>query len=100
MAMTAFLWSGAALAATSAQQFYPPDALNEEVEGSATIECVVQPDGRLATCVVVSEDPKGYGFGRATVRLFEATFNVNQHPEITEPHQPGDKVKVGFHWKL
>ena len=99
MTATGFI-AGAACAATSAQNFYPPDALNAEVEGSATIQCTVQLDGRLAQCTVLNEDPKGYGFGTATVRLFEATFNANDHPEMGQPHKPGDKVKINFKWKL
>ena len=49
-------------------RYYPERAQEREVEGRATIECIVNADGRLS-CTVTSEDPPGYGFGEATIRV-------------------------------
>ena len=76
-----------------AEDTYPSRAANDEVEGVATIECVVQPDGSLADCMVLNEKPGGYGFGAATVKLFMREFNTNKHPEMAQPHAAGDRVK-------
>ncbi len=49
-------------------RYYPERAQEREVEGRATVECIVGADGRLS-CTVTSEDPPGYGFGEATLRV-------------------------------
>jgi protein TonB len=49
-------------------RYYPERALEREVEGRATIECIVNANGSLS-CTVTSEDPPGYGFGEATLRV-------------------------------
>lgn len=50
---------------------YPDRALQREIEGSATLRCTAQSDGRPVNCQVVSEDPSGYGFGAAAVRVVQ-----------------------------
>ncbi|HVZ30368.1 MAG TPA: hypothetical protein VG839_08240 [Asticcacaulis sp.] len=51
--------------------YYPERASNDEVEGSATIECqVTTPQGNVK-CRVLSETPSGYGFGTAAVKVIE-----------------------------
>lgn len=37
-------------------------------EGLVRVECVVQEDGRLTDCAVLSEQPVGQGFGEAALR--------------------------------
>ncbi len=81
-------------------KYYPKRAIDNGVEGQATIQCVVLPDGALKECVVLSETPLEYGFGRATVRMFTKTFNVNDYGELGQPHAPGDHVKFTFKWRL
>lgn len=44
---------------------YPPLALQRDLWAAVTVHCTVQSDGNLTDCVVVSEDPPGYGFGEA-----------------------------------
>lgn len=48
---------------------YPQRALRAEVAGSASLTCVVQTSGTVSGCVVTSETPGGYGFGRAAQTL-------------------------------
>ena len=48
---------------------YPDRAAQNGIEGSATLRCAVTARGALTTCVVLSETPGGYGFGRAALQL-------------------------------
>ncbi len=50
-------------------RFYPARALEEGVEGEATMNCKVRPDGTLTLCRIVREAPAGKGFGAATLKL-------------------------------
>lgn len=49
-------------------RYYPQAALDALVNGSATLDCLVAADGRLA-CTVTREEPGGFGFGEAALRL-------------------------------
>jgi protein TonB len=52
-------------------RFYPPRAIARNREGTASLDCLVGADGRLA-CTVVAEDPLGWGFGAAALQLARA----------------------------
>jgi protein TonB len=52
---------------TPLAEFYPERAQRMEVEGDASIRCLVTTTGMLASCVVVSESPPGFNFGAATL---------------------------------
>ena len=49
---------------------YPRVAAQERINGKVTIECTTGATGEMQYCSVVSEAPKGYGFGKATVDMF------------------------------
>ncbi len=57
---------------------YPQRAANQEKSGQAIIKCLVIDDGLLGTCEVVSEQPAGYGFGTAALRL-KSRFKIKSH---------------------
>jgi TonB family protein len=48
---------------------YPRAALEKGIAGSATVECEVISSGLLDHCVVLKEDPEGYGFGDAAIQV-------------------------------
>ncbi len=50
------------------ERFYPSAAVADGIAGSAALDCLVGEDGRLR-CVVVREEPEGYGFGQAALRV-------------------------------
>ena len=50
-------------------RFYPDRAERLNMEGRVTLLCTVGLDTRLHDCSVVSEDPVGYGFAAASLRL-------------------------------
>lgn len=49
-------------------RYYPDRALDSGVSGSVTLDCIIGGGGRLA-CSVASENPQGYGFGRAAINI-------------------------------
>lgn len=48
---------------------YPDAALRREESGRVVLGCTVTTDGLVVDCEVVSEDPPGFGFGRAALTL-------------------------------
>ena len=49
-------------------RYYPGHALQMDVEGAASLDCLVDPSGRL-DCTVISETPSGWNFGAAALRI-------------------------------
>jgi hypothetical protein len=69
-------WAALPSGADFAQAF-PPKAKQEGVlQARVMLVCTVAAGGELSDCTAESEDPPGYGFGEATVRLAEK-FRVN-----------------------
>lgn len=78
-------------------RYYPERAQEREVEGRATVECIVNANGSLA-CTVTSEDPPGYGFGEATLR-------VTRHFRIAPSTRDGvatsgGRIRRTIRWQL
>ena len=48
-----------------AGDYYPPRAQEDEVQGKVVLACEIGDAGRVAQCIVVSETPAGYGFGKS-----------------------------------
>lgn len=53
---------------------YPDAALRGGLEGVATLDCVVTEAATLTNCALVTETPKGAGFGAATQKLSSGFF--------------------------
>jgi protein TonB len=51
------------------ERYYPSRALRRGMEGQARVECVVNVEGWLTNCVVLSETPANWGFGEAAARI-------------------------------
>lgn len=75
-------------------RLYPRRAAKSEIEGDSRVECIVAAQGRLR-CRVISEDPKGYGFGKAAVTLMETCA-------VLKPgtYKAGDHFKQTIRWRL
>ena len=58
-------------------EYYPSRAANDEIEGSATVQCAVLDTAGRVSCVVISETPGGYGFGSATVHMVQDKGRVD-----------------------
>jgi len=75
-------------------QSYPSRAREDEVEGSATVECAAMKTGAVK-CSMVSENPPGYGFGEATVRLYQTKAKL-----ISGAYDTGDRIRFTQRWQL
>jgi hypothetical protein len=62
--------------------YYPEAALRGYVSGRTTAQCDVGNDGRPRNCKILAEQPLGYGFGEATVRMYQTGVRMRVTPEI------------------
>ena len=72
---------------------YPDRALRAEVGGLATVNCLVQPNGRVADCNLTGETPGGYGFGRAAQGL---TRHFQISPRTVNGAAVGSRVNIAI----
>jgi len=72
---------------------YPDRALRAEVGGLATVNCLVQPNGRVADCNLTGETPGGYGFGRAAQGL---TRHFQISPRTVDGAPVGSRVNIAI----
>lgn len=78
-------------------RFYPIRAWREDMEGRATIVCAVGLDTRLIDCIVQSEAPTGYGFGKAALDLAD---EMRMAPAIRNGLPVKAQVRVPLVFKL
>lgn len=57
---------------------YPERALEDEVEGTVTVDCHWNNDGNVDNCLILTELPRGYGFGLATFKLLGRPVPLTQ----------------------
>ena len=72
---------------------YPDRALKAEVGGRVTMNCLVQPNGRVADCNLTGETPGGYGFGRAAGGLARY-FQIS--PRTVDGAAVGSRVNIAI----
>lgn len=76
-------------------RFYPRRAQESEIEGSASLDCLVGADGRLS-CTVISEEPSNMGFGEAAVRI-SRQFRMQPQLENGQPTSGGRyRLRIPF----
>jgi TonB family protein len=79
-------------------RFYPAAAKATKLEGSATITCRVDDEGRLGQCQLLREAPEGAGFGQAALSLAD-TFQMK--PLDKEGRATaGQDVRIPFKFAL
>ena len=78
-------------------RFYPPRALDRGQTGSVTVDCLVDAGGHIS-CTVVSEDPPGWGFGDATLRIARQ-FQVAPQTSDGRPTS-GGRLRRTIRWAL
>lgn len=72
-------------------RYYPERALTRSRAGKVVLDCLVGADGRIA-CEVVSEDPRGWGFGPAALQISKS-FRMAPQLEDGQPTE-GGRVRV------
>jgi len=72
---------------------YPDRALRTGVGGLATMNCLVQPSGRVADCNLTGETPGGHGFGRAAQGL---TRHFQISPRTVDGAAVGSRVAIAI----
>ena len=76
---------------------YPERALERERSGRVVLDCVVGSSGRIS-CSVASEDPSGWGFGDAAIRI-SRRFRMSPQTVNGEPTE-GGRVRVPITFQL
>ena len=76
---------------------YPPRAIAANVNGSASLNCLVLPSGAVTDCNVTRETPGGYGFGRSAQSL-SRHFRVN--PRTVNGAAEGSRVVINLRFNL
>jgi hypothetical protein len=51
-----------------AMRLYPSKAVSQRISGRVDFQCDVGRGGKLNACEVIAENPKGFGFGEASLR--------------------------------
>ena len=68
----------------------------DEEQATVTVECVLQPGGRLSDCAIVSEQPPGMGFGEAALGAAEQSrASLSDNPRA----RAGEKVRFSFRFR-
>jgi protein TonB len=78
-------------------RFYPDRAREREQEGRVTLDCLVSGDGRIS-CTVISEEPSGWGFGDAAVRI-SRSFRMAAQTSDGRP-TTGGRIRVPITFRL
>ncbi|MEM9964321.1 MAG: energy transducer TonB [Asticcacaulis sp.] len=83
----------------SIANFYPPRAMDSAMPGKVTLECMITNEGQIENCIVIEDNPTGYGFDQATLRVI-TLFNLRStNPDSLKP-QAGKLIKYRFGWQL
>ncbi|HEX3365655.1 TonB family protein [Phenylobacterium sp.] len=79
--------------------YYPEKALSAGVtSGEAVLDCLV--DGEwLTDCKVASEEPSGYDFGAAALRM-APLFKMKPQPDPTKQPAAGARIQVPINFNL
>jgi TonB family protein len=77
---------------------YPRKARRQGITGHTKIECVVDDRGSLEQCQVIEEDPPGWGFGDAALKL---KVHILMRPRTVDGKPVGGaKVVIPMSWNL
>lgn len=72
---------------------YPDRALERGIGGLATLNCLVQPTGRVTDCRLTNETPGSQGFGRAAQSL---TRHFQISPRTVDGAAVGSRVNIAI----
>ncbi len=94
--VVAFLLPTKTPTADDMAEAYPARAQRSGLSGTAMVNCVIAPQGALDDCRVVSEDPPGWGFGEASLKVAKLFRwpTVNRDGQITIGHRKMIRIKL------
>ena len=72
---------------------YPTRAANAGLAGTASLNCMVEANGRVSGCAITGETPAGNGFGRAAQQL-SRYFQIN--PRTVDGSAEGSRVSINL----
>ncbi|MDI7774076.1 tetratricopeptide repeat protein [Asticcacaulis sp. EMRT-3] len=81
------------------QNSYPAEAQNDAIEGNAAAECRFTATGDFDDCVLISENPKGHGFGAALMNIFNHLGASGNKIDWASRYS-GKVLRVSMRWKL
>jgi TonB family protein len=77
---------------------FPSEAARNGVDqGSVTLTCAPQSDGRLSACSIVVEDPAGQGFGAAALG---AVRTARVSPDMMRGAAPGSTIRFTIRFRV
>ncbi|CAL4869997.1 hypothetical protein MMA231_04295 (plasmid) [Asticcacaulis sp. MM231] len=76
-------------------KYYPSKAYSDEVEGLAVLDCQIGAGGSVIACSVISESPRGYGFGQATIAFLKGAMQMKPGT-----YKANDHIKSTLKWTL
>jgi protein TonB len=80
-------------------RYYPRRALERGKQGRVELRCSVNAAGRLVACLVLNEEPGGWGFGDTSIRLAQREFQVRPQTVDGQPTD-GGSVTFPISWRL
>jgi len=76
---------------------YPASAQHAGISGRVLLECRIDDEGRLRSCLVVYETPTGQQFGEASLRM-SAKFRMRAEDGEARPVM-GRTIRIPIVWR-